>query len=328
MAETIALMRKKFAVNGSWVHYSGYIAFVFILVFFTIKSKIFLTPNNISNILIQSSPLGVVGCGMATILLGGGSHILRGGIDLSLADNIAFGVGIMAIMIQTQQSFLAGFALVLLVGLIIGIINAYAIVKLNVIPLVGTLAMMYVLKGGAMLVTNNVYIIVDNPILNFIGKGNILGIPVMVLIFVLVSIIMYLAINRTAYGNWLSAAGGNTEVAKISGVKVGTVIASTYVIASLTAAISAVLVSARVSGSVRGIGDSMLMDVLLVGYLSAIFSRAGIPSIPGAIISALFVGTLTNGFTLINFPTFWVYAIKGVLILVAVSVTTKTRKGV
>ena len=83
---------------------------------------------------------------------------------------------------------------------------------------------------------------------------------------------------------------------------------------------------ARLSGSVRGIGDIMLLDILLASYVSAMFSRRWVVNIPGTLIGALLVAALTNGFTLVNIPGYWVLAVKGALILFVVSATSLSKK--
>jgi len=150
--------------------------------------------------------------------------------------------------------------------------------------------------------------------------------PITVWVFFLVAFLLYVLFSKTVYGNWAYSVGGNPQAAIHSGIHVDRVLASTYVIAAVTAIVASLLATARLSGSVPGMGDIMLLDILLAAYMSAIFSHLSIPNIPGAFLSSLFVGMLSNGFTLINVSTYWVYAIKGILILLAVSVTARQQR--
>lgn len=150
--------------------------------------------------------------------------------------------------------------------------------------------------------------------------------PSSVWVFILVEIILYVLLNRSVFGNWVNAVGGNPKAAMVSGINVKFILSATYVIASIVTLIASLLATARLSGSVPGTGDVMLFDILLAAYMSAVFSRNFIPNIPGAILSSLFVEMLTNGFTLINVPTYWVYAVKGALILLTVAITTKQQR--
>ncbi len=308
------------------LRYSGYIAFIVVAAFFSLASPNFLTGANIINILVQSSALGIVACGMTSILIGGGNHIIRGGIDLSLGNNLAINVAITSILLNQGHSLFIAFGMALLVSVLIGVINAFSIVKLKIIPLLSTLSMMYLLQGVILLITNNVTVAVKDPTLLYIGTTGFLGLPLPIWVFAIVGVVLYILHNKTIFGNWVYAVGGNPQAAKIAGINVKLIMSSTYVIAGITAGIAGLLVSSRLSGSVPGIGDSMFLDILLAGLMSAIFSRLSVPNIQGAILSALFVGMLSNGFTLINVPTYWVYAIKGALILAAVSISTTQQR--
>ncbi|MEQ8155975.1 MAG: ABC transporter permease [Clostridiaceae bacterium] len=308
--------------------YSGYLVFLLLIVFFSFSSPAFLKNDNIINILRQSSILGIVSCGMTCILIGGGSHVIKGGIDISLANNLALNSAIAAKLLSTGVSIYYVLTIVLLFSLLVGLINSFMIVKLRVIPLLGTLSMMYLLQGCELLITNNKVVSSKNAQLVYLANTNFLGLPLFVWIFLIVSAVLYIIFNRSVFGNWVNAVGGNDQAAKIAGINVSLVTAATYIIASITAGIASVLITARLTGSVPGIGDTMLFDILLASYLSAVFSHISKPNIPGTIVSSLFVGILTNGFTLINVSTYWVYAIKGVLILLAVSFTTRQQRRV
>ncbi len=304
------------------VRYGGLLAILLLAAFFAVRSPIFLQPRNLINILLQSSALGIVGLGMTAILIGGGSDVIRGGIDLSLANNLAICTAIFSVMLNKGMQVPAAFGITVICALIISAVNAFSVVVLNIIPLLATISMMYILQGAELLISNNKVIGVSNPLLKFLADGRLAGIPVIVWVFVVVALIMYLLFNVSVYGNWVNAVGGNQQAATNAGINIKKVLASTYLLAGLTAAVGSILVVARLSGSVRGIGDMMLFDVLLIGYMSAIFSKKFVPNVPGAVLSALFVGMLSNGFTLINVPTYWVYAVKGLLILLAVSITS------
>ncbi|WP_102346218.1 ABC transporter permease [Bacillus sp. Marseille-P3661] len=322
----LASTLKSFNYN-TLLKYIGIILFIFVILVFSISSPVFLTGQNIVNILVQSSVLGIVALGITVVLIGGGTHVIRGGMDLSLANNLAINVAIISVLLTKGHSFLIAFGIAFLCSIIIGVINAFTIVNLKVIPLLGTLAIMYLLKGIELLITDNKVVGVSHPVLDFI-KSSFLGLPIQVWFFAVVSIIFYVLFNKSVFGNWVYAVGGNPQAAQNAGINVRFVLSSTYIIAAFTAAIASLLVIARINGSVPGLGDIMLLDILLVGFMSAIFSRLAVPNIPGAILSAIFVGMLSNGFTLINVPTYWVYAIKGSLILVAVAITTTQQRRV
>jgi len=313
-------------IGETLMRFSGYIAFLFIMLFFTIKAPVFLKYGNLVNIIAQSAVLGICGYGLTAIFIGGGDDVIRGGTDLSITLNMAVAGSIIAVMVNKGQSLGLAVLIAVAVSVVIEAVNAFTIVKLKMIPLLSTICMMYVLQGVERIITNNVVVAASNPVLFFISDTAILGIPMMAWIFIVVTLIMYMLFNVCAYGNKVSAVGGSELAAKANGVNISMTVASTYLLAGVMAAISALLMVARLSSYTPGAGDLQLFDVMLVSYLGAVFSRRYRPNIPGTFIAALFVGVLSNGFTLINVPSYWVYAIKGALILVTVSITTVQKR--
>ncbi|MBS4206532.1 ABC transporter permease [Bacillus sp. FJAT-50079] len=317
-----AALAKSFLRGRDLFQYSGLITFIGVALFFSLSSSFFLTAENVLNILVQSSALGIAACGLTAVLMGGGNDVIKGGMDLSIANNLAFNTALTAVLIGAGHSFFIAFGIACLCSIAVGIINAFTVVKFGIIPLLATLVMMYLLQGIELLLTKNTTVSVPDPILNAVANGKLFGIPVPIIIFAITVTILHLVFSKSQLGQWVHAVGGNTEAARSAGINIKAIVSFTYIIAGVTAAVASLLVSSRIAGSVPGIGDMMLMDILLAGLLSSIFTRLSIPNIPGTIVSAIFVGMLTNGFTLIHVPTYWIYAIKGVLILVVVSVTT------
>lgn len=320
--------KEKRPLSSILIQYSGYIAFLVVILFFTIRAPIFLNPQNISNIFLQSAVLGIVSFGLTGIFIGGGDHVIRGGTDLSITCNMAVSGAIIAVMLSKGHHLLVGIGLALLVSLAVEAVNAFAVVKLKMVPLLATICMMYILQGVEKLITNNKVIPAESTILSFIANEEILFIPIAAWIFIIVAILVYFLFNRCSYGNHVSAIGGSELSAKASGINVSMIVASTYLLAGALAVIGGILVLARLSSLTPGVGDLMLFDVMLVSYLGAVFSKRFRPNIPGTFFGALFVGVLTNGFTMINVPSYWVYAIKGALILVTVSITTMQKRKV
>lgn len=325
---TPIIEKNKYSFSSFIFKYSGYFTFILVALYFSIRSPSFLTLKNVLNILVQSSALGIIACGMTAIIIGGGNHVIRGGIDLSLANNLALNVAVVAVLISNGYPLWAAVGAAFLCSMAVGAINAFTIVKLKFIPLLGTLAMMYLLQGVQLLITKNKVVNISDPTITFIANNSFLGVPLPIWIFLFVGLIVYVLFNHSVFGNWVYAVGGNAQAARAAGVNVNVTWSLTYIIASVTASIASLIILTRLSGSVPGIGDLMLLDVLLAGLMSSIFSKLSLPNMSGAVLSAIFVGMLSNGFTLINVPTYWVFAIKGVLILVSVAITTTQQRRV
>jgi ribose transport system permease protein len=314
-------------VHRFLLRYGAYIALVLVFGYFSLNSPIFLTPFNLLNVLRQVAVLAVASFGMASVVMGGGTDVIAGGIDLSIAAILALVTAICATLLLTELPVPVVLLVALLVALVIEAINAAMVVYLGMLPLLATLAMMFTINGLELVFTQNTVIAADVPFVRGVAEGQVLGIPMMVVILFAVCAVYYLFLHQTPAGTHIQAVGGNPEAAHTSGLPVRFYTILSYLLAGLAATISGVLVLARLSGSTPGISSVMLLDIVLATYVSATFSPRWTVNIPGCLLGAILVGVLTNGFTLINVPTFWVHGIKGVLVLFVVSATSLQQKG-
>lgn len=187
------------------------VLFVLLLLFYCFAPK-FMTIENIKNILVQNAYIIVSSIGMAFVIIGGG-------IDLSVGYQISLVGVITTISIQWFHlpvwcSVLIG----LMIGTLLGAINGFLSVKLQVHPMVITLATMAIYQGISYIITNSnsIYGLPDS--FKFIGQGKILGIPVSIIITVIVLIGATFFLSKTYPGRYIYALGGNGEAARLSGV--------------------------------------------------------------------------------------------------------------
>ena len=195
---------------GWLTQYGIIIAFILLCVALTFLNKYFLTPENISNILLQTSINGILAIGMTLV-------ILTGGIDLSVGSVLAFSSIVAATFVtgDNPQSPLVALLVGILTGAVLGLINGCIIAYLKIPPFVATLGMFIVARGltyaytGGMPVPN-----LSESFLN-LGEGSFLGAPVPVLIFLLIFAILWVVLNHTSYGRSIYAVGGNVKSARI-----------------------------------------------------------------------------------------------------------------
>ncbi len=308
------------------LRYGGVIILVAVFAYFTMMSPVFLTADNLVAILTQSSVLAIAAFGAATVMIGGGTHIIKGGIDLSVGAQLGLVTAVYALMLTNGWDPIIAILVGTGAALLVGLGNGVAVAMIGIVPLLATLAMQNVVNGVELLVTSNLNVPVSSPFIDWLANGEILFMPVPVAILIATFVGYYLFVERTPLGVQIRATGGNIDAAMQSGIAVRRNVMLSYVLASLAVAIAAIIIVGRVSGSVRGIGPLMLLDILLAAYVSAMFSRRWVINIPGTLVGAIFVGALTNGFTLTNIPTYWVLAVKGILILIVVAATSLQRQ--
>lgn len=295
------------------------IVFAILLTYLAVKSEFFLGWGNISDILRQSSPNAILAAGLAIVVMAGGGDVVVGGIDISLPAAATLGVGILSEQLVAETPLFP--ALLLMSGAVIavGITNALLVVAVRLTPLLATLATSVAVIGVTYWITDKSRITVDNGFINEVRDGTVLGLPISATFALAVFVVFGYWLHRTRFGAHLQAAGGNRAAAEISGLRPARYLGSSFVIASFTAIVAAVVLTARGSGLSPGIEERLLLDMVLATFVGAAFSPRRVVTIPGAMLGAVLVKALGNGFQLLNVDIFKVGMIKGVLILIVVA---------
>jgi putative xylitol transport system permease protein len=298
---------------GWLTQYGIIVAFVLLCVALTFLNKYFLTPENISNILLQTSINGILAMGMTLV-------ILTGGIDLSVGSVLAFSSIVAATFVtgDNPHSPIVALLVGVVTGGLLGLINGWIIAYLKIPPFVATLGMLSVARGltyaytGGMPVPN-----LSESFLN-LGEGSLLGVPVPVLIFLLIFGILWVVLNHTTYGRSVYAVGGNAKSARTAGISTNPVIASVYVIAGLLAGLGGLILTARTSSALPQAGVSYELDAIAAVVIGGTSLSGGVGSIAGTLLGALIIGTINNGLDLLGVSSAYQQIVKGCIIVVAV----------
>jgi len=298
----------------AWLtQYGIIIAFLLLCVALTFLNKYFLTPENITNILLQTSINGILAMGMTLV-------ILTGGIDLSVGSVLAFSSIVAATFVtgDNPQSPVVALLVGMVVGGILGLVNGCIIAYLRIPPFVATLGMLSVARGltyaytGGMPVPN-----LSETFLN-VGEGSVLGVPLPILIFILIFAILWVVLNHTSYGRTVYAVGGNAKSARTAGIRTRRVTASVYVIAGVLAGLGGLILTARTSSALPQAGVSYELDAIAAVVIGGTSLSGGVGSITGTLLGALIIGTINNGLDLLGVSSAYQQIVKGCIIVVAV----------
>ncbi|WP_028746904.1 MULTISPECIES: ABC transporter permease [Rhizobium] len=319
--------QQKTRLAATLLRYGALITFLLILVIFSVSAPFFLSVFNIGNILGQTAITGVLAIGLTVVVIAGGPNVVTGGIDLSLAANMGLSAAIYASLIQAGYGDGAAVIAALGSGLAVGAVNAIAVAGIGIVPLLATLAVMNVIAGLELVLTENTVIPASGDVLTALSSQGPLGIPVLGYVLIAFSLAMSLLVQGTRYGLRLYAVGEFPEAARSAGIPVKAYLAAAFLISGLCGGLAGILNTAYLSGSSTGSGE-MLLPVVVTALLGSVFSRRLVPTVGGTLLSALFVGVLLNGFQLLNLSSTLVSGVQGVLILLTVSVTTLIRRDV
>jgi ribose transport system permease protein len=307
------------------LRYGSLIVFAAILIIFSLTAPYFLSIGNIGNVLGQSAISGVLAIGLTIVLIAGGSNVVKGGIDLSLAANMGLSAAVYASLTQLGYGDAAAVAASILTGALIGTINAAAVVFAGIVPLLATLAVMNVVAGLELVLTQNTVVAASTPFLSVLSASDPFGIPVLAYLLLGFTAIATAIVQYTPLGLRLYAVGEFPDAARAAGLPLRRLLAGAFIASGLSGGVAGVLSVSYLSGSTTGSGE-MLLPVVVTALLGSVFSRRLVPTVTGTLLSALLVGFLINGFQLLNISSTLVSGVQGILILIVVSATTLLRK--
>jgi ribose transport system permease protein len=307
------------------LRFGSLIAFAIILTVFSLTAPYFLSIGNIGNVLGQSAISGVLAIGLTIVLIAGGANVVTGGIDLSLAANMGLSAAVYATVTQFGYGDTAAIAASLLTGLSIGAVNAAAVVFAGIVPLLATLAVMNVVAGLELVLTQNTVVPASTEFLSALSASDSIGIPVLAYMLLGFTAVVTAIVQYTPLGLRLYAVGEFPDAARAAGLPLKRLLAGAFLASGLCGGIAGILSVSYLSGSTTG-SSEMLLPVVVTALLGAVFSRRLVPTITGTSLSALLVGFLVNGFQLLNLSSTLVSGVQGILILIVVSATTLLRK--
>jgi ribose transport system permease protein len=275
----------------------------------------FASVDNLLTILRLASTIGVVSIGMTFVITGGG-------IDLSVGA-IAALASVWATTLATQtmaenNHWILMVFVALAVGAGCGLINGVLIAYGRIAPFIATLAMLAAARGLAEIIAKRRTQIVDvNGFLDFFGAEP-LGVPVLVIIFALVSLAGWILLNRTTFGRRTLAVGGNAEAARLAGIDVRRHTALLYVLVGVACGIAAIMIIARTNTGSSTHGLLWELDAIAAVVIGGTLLSGGRGTIVGTVFGVLIFTTLTNVFTLNNLDTSVQAVAKGAIIVAAV----------
>jgi ribose transport system permease protein len=294
------------------------IAFALLIVVLTALSPSFLTPENLLNVARQVSINAIIAAGMTFV-------ILTAGIDLSVGSVLALAGAVMAGILKGNAVLGLGLAGALAVGTAFGILNGLAVAYGRVAPFIVTLATLTIARGVTLVYTDGRPISDLGGAFDWLGGGDVAGIPVPVIIMGLVFAASYIVLTQMVIGRYIYAVGGNIEAARLSGINVRRLLVLVYAISGFLSAVAAIILTARLDSAQPTAGVGYELDAIAAVVLGGTTLMGGEGSIAGTLLGAFLIGVLNNGLNLLNVSSFYQQVIKGVVILFAVLLDQRLR---
>ena len=309
-------MREKLKLRlnqGFLQTYGLVLAFVVLCTALSLSSPAFLTMQNIIIVFRQISINAVLALGVTYV-------ILTGGIDLSLGSVVAL-TGVLAATCAHPETYplVVPLGIGLLGGVLVGLLNGLIITRCRVAPFIATLGMMTMARGAALVISKGRPVSGLSDSFNFIGGGDIGGVPVPIMILLLVFLISYLILKKSIFGRHVYAVGGNEEAARASGISVAQVKIAAYALCGGLAGLAGIMQAARISTGQPNAGIAYELDAIAAVVIGGTSLSGGIGSVGGTVLGALIIGVINNGLDLLNVSSYYQQIIKGLIIIGAVA---------
>ena len=302
--------------------YESVDAIVWFIVVFVIAALLFVpnfaTESNITNIFSQACVLLTVACGVHF-------SVLNGGVDFSSTSILALTCVVGASIMSTTSGLLAGrwYAIpvallaMLLIGLIFGVINGFAVTRFKMPSFIVTMATQMIGSGLAVVYTGGSTISGLPDSFTILGNGKIFVIPFALILALLVAVVTHLVCSKTLYGRQLYATGTNPKASVISGVPVKKTIFKIFIFSGVCSAVAGIIMMAQMESGASSYGSTLFIDIMGSIIVGGTSPAGGVGKIPNTVMGAFLIILINVTLNLLNTPYFIITIIKGAIILVA-----------
>jgi len=299
--------------------YTVFIILIVLFVIFSLASPTFFQLDNLMNLLVQSTILGIVGFGLAVIMI-------AGEIDLAFAGVIPLEGAIFATLLtQGQPLWLSGLV-ALGIGLVVSYLISLLVTRLKLVSFVSTIAMMFLLQGIWYAYTGGKNIYLEGFLDRSLVFGTFAGVPRVVILFAALFVILYILTEQTPFGIHLRIVGEDPESARTMGLNPTRFKTAGFLIGGAIFAVGAFLSTARMSGALATSGANLLLPVMTAAFVGQTVLGMGRPNIPGVLLAALLLGMINNAFVLLRLPFWSVPIAEGVILIIAISLANINQR--
>ncbi len=277
-------------------------------------SPVFLTPNNLLTVLKQISHNMCLALGMTLV-------IILGGIDLSVGALVAMiGTVTVGLIVNQGVPIFAGILMGLILGILCGALNGGFVAFFKFPAFIVTLSMMNIARGVAYIYCGGKTTRIMDERFVKIGTGSLGLVPIPVIYMLVMIVIFSILLNKTKFGTYIYAIGGNREAARLSGVPIKITEIAVFTIAGFMASFAGIVLASRMYSGQPSVGDGHELNAIAACVLGGISMSGGVGRIGGTVMGVLVMGVINNGLNLLNVSTYWQYVAKGAIILIAVMV--------
>lgn len=298
-----------------------WIVFIAMVIIFEIGNHRFLTGSNIIAISRQVAVYGIASVGMTFV-------ILIAGIDLSTGSIITLVNIICAkFMVDLGMNMWVAVLLSIIVATLVGILNGFMVSTIGIPAIIATFASQTIFEGAAYLISGGLPVSGFTKSFDIFGKTAIGGfLPVCALIMIICFAVGSFILNKTYFGRYFYAIGGNEEAAELSGIRVSRMKYLIYGLSGFFAGLAGVVMLSRTGSGQNTAGKGYEFDVITCVVLGGVSVNGGVGRMSGVVAGVLIIGSMLNGMILMNVNTYTQMVVKGIILAIAVGIDCVSKK--
>jgi Ribose/xylose/arabinose/galactoside ABC-type transport systems, permease components len=300
-----------------------WVVLVVLVVVFTIANPRFINPTNLLTLLRQVCMFGIASVGMTFV-------ILLGDIDLSTGSIISFvSITCSYLMVHQGMNMVMAIVIALILSILIGILNGFMVSTIGMPALIATFATQTAFSGVTFIICGGMPINGFTNNFRVIGQGYVGIVPVPVIIMAICFLLGSFILNKTYFGRYFYAVGGNIEAAKLSGIRVGRIKYLVFAMSGFFAGLAGIVMLSRTNSGMANAGLGYEFDVITCVVLGGVSVTGGFGKISGVVAGTFIIGALKNGMVLMNISSYVQSIVMGVVLVLAVGFDCiqKKRKG-
>ncbi|MCI8708255.1 MAG: ABC transporter permease [Dorea sp.] len=290
-----------------------WVVLIVLAIVFTAANPRFISPSNLLTLLRQVSMYGIASIGMTFV-------ILLGDIDLSTGTIISF-VNIICAYMMVNMGINPVVAVIIsiIAATLIGVMNGFMVSTVGIPAIIATYATQTAFMGLALIICGGMPISGFSQGFAMIGQGYIGIIPIPVIIMIICFAIGSFILNKTYFGRYFYAVGGNVEAAKLSGIRVGRIKYLVFAISGFFAGLAGIVMLSRTaSGNASAGADGFEFEVITCVVLGGVSITGGLGKMSGVVAGTFIIGALKNGMVLMNVNSYVQKIVMGVVLALAV----------
>lgn len=293
---------------------------IIVIMMIAVMNVRFISWDNILLVLSQASTILLLAVGMTMV-------VILGGMDLSVGAVVALSASLCSIMMRTGCNVVLSVICGIFAAVLCGVINGFVTTRFRAPDIICTLATSYIFRGAALLVVGDLWLNMFPSEFDWYGKSTVFSLPFPFIVGLVCAVAIAYMLGQTRLGRKIYACGGNMEAARLAGIRYKKVKVIVYIINGLLSGMSAIMYLSKVGFcNPSSMATSFSNDVLAAVLIGGASISGGIGSVFGSVIAAILVSMLKNALTILHVSAYWVDAISGMLIILAIFTTTYQQK--